>query len=1136
VRRITLLAALAVAVGLAGTADGAVKPILESLGVPAISQLRPSPVVVTPPTAERRTRVIVTLDPPPLAELMPSPAFIGGAPRRKIDFRSPLMESALTHIEAAQRVAIARIHEAVPGAIVSRRFQVLVDGITVSVPYDRLPQVLNLPFVQSVYPSLRYTLDLNKSTSVIGAPQLSAATGDRGQGVKIAIVDDGIDEHHPFLDPAGYSYPPGFPKGITGSTTPKVIVARGFPGPRANGAPLDRDTSFHGTFVAGVVAGDAGTNAPASDPGQCGRANGGCHPAVDGLSGVAPRAWLGNYRVFNTPLPFGGCCVANSPEIVAAFEAAVKDGMDIINFSGGGPQIDPSRDILMQAITNVVRAGVLPVISAGNDRDFFGLGTVGSPSTAPEAMSVAADTNAHVFGEELIPKSPSLGAMPFAPAGGDIPASWETSDQKLVDVGSIKVNGQPVDRLLCSASPALPPGSLRGEIALVTRGGCTFSTKASRAGQAGAIGLVVADDQPGDPSGTPVFLGLDGGVISELDGARLRAALASSGGVATVRFDRGENEIPTTWAGTPASYSAGGLTPFGHLLKPDISAPGSQIISSTLPEFAGDQYAVLDGTSFSAPHISGAAALLLERHPTWGPMQLKSALMSTAGPALGDATGTAEAPVLVEGAGLARVGTADNPLVFTDPQSLSFGDLDAAAGSTSQTIPVTVTDAGNGAGTWDVELQPQSVSSGATVDAAPVTLAPGGSALLQVVARASSGAAEGVDYGFLLLRRGSDVRRIPYAFSVGHSKLASEQVVPLKTNQSGDTRVGQDLVQAYRWPTAPFSVAGLFGADTTLVEDGKEHVYSLALTKKVANAGVVVLPAPRVGAPIESLLTAPIAPFFLHALDENTVLGYAGTPINANGDMPDFLFGLGVAGADFPAVGTYYVVVDSGHDPFTGKSTAGPYVLHSWVNDVTPPRVQFLTTRVSAGYPTFVVKVTDSGSGVDGFSIQLLLTRRPQLGASSFDPATGIAVLQLPRSAIAFQPGPQFVKLVASDYQESKNVDTEGENPFPNTTVKGARVQVVSGPAVTWIMPNRGACLAKRTKLLVVANDDASISSVGFFDGARQIGRVRKNTAGLFALTWNTAGRRRGPHVLTAVASDTRGREDRASRPVRICG
>src|SRR5207247_10226119 len=126
---------------------------------------------------------------------------------------------------------------------------------------------------------------------------------------------------------------------------------------------------------------------------------------------------------------------------------------------------------------------------------------------------------------------------------------------------------------------------------------------------------------------------------------------------------------------------------------------------------------------------------------------------------------------------------------------------------------------------------------------------------------------------------------------------------------------------------------------------------------------VVALPVQRIDAPIESLVTAPIHPYFLYALDENTVLGYAGTPVNANGSMPDFLFGLGVAGADFPEVGRYYVVVDSARDPFTGKSTARPYVLHSWVNDVKPPRVTFITTRVSAGRPNLVVKVTDAGAG-----------------------------------------------------------------------------------------------------------------------------------------------------------------------------
>ena len=114
--------------------------------------------------------------------------------------------------------------------------------------------------------------------------------------------------------------------------------------------------------------------------------------------------------------------------------------------------------------------------------------------------------------------------------------------------------------------------------------------------------MVIAENRPGDPA-APFFTEVAGGSISDLDGARVRAAAAGAGGAVTVRFNRDALEVPTTWAGVPTSFSAGGLTPFGHALKPDVMAPGAQVLSSTLPEFAGDQFAVLDGTSFSAPHV-----------------------------------------------------------------------------------------------------------------------------------------------------------------------------------------------------------------------------------------------------------------------------------------------------------------------------------------------------------------------------------------------------------------------------------------------------------------------------------------------------------------------------------------------------
>src|SRR5207244_4559394 len=115
--------------------------------------------------------------------------------------------------------------------------------------------------------------------------------------------------------------------------------------------------------------------------------------------GVGPRAWIGNYRVFNVPTPIGH--IANTPEIAAAFESAVSDGMDVINFSGGGAETEPANDAMIEVIHNVAAAGVVPVISAGNDRDDFGMGSVGSPGTAPDAITVAAVSNTHVFAPVL---------------------------------------------------------------------------------------------------------------------------------------------------------------------------------------------------------------------------------------------------------------------------------------------------------------------------------------------------------------------------------------------------------------------------------------------------------------------------------------------------------------------------------------------------------------------------------------------------------------------------------------------------------------------------------------------------------------------------------------------------------------
>ncbi len=242
--------------------------------------------------------------------------------------------------------------------------------------------------------------------------------------------------------------------------------------------------------------------------------------------------------MFTVPTPIGH--VANTPEIIAAFEAAVADGMDVINFSGGGPQVEPANDALIQAIHNVAAAGVVPVIAAGNDRDDFGTGSAGSPGTAPDAISVAAVSNTHVFSPALDVTAP---ARPRHPQGNPVPRSgrnrrpgrsWGSQNQTLVDVGSIVgTDGKPVEPppLRRRLRPDVDEGHAaralaRREDRARERGLCPFVTKADQAKAAGAIGIILSDNRQGEANGIPVQMAIPGGMIANLDGDHLRAAMA----------------------------------------------------------------------------------------------------------------------------------------------------------------------------------------------------------------------------------------------------------------------------------------------------------------------------------------------------------------------------------------------------------------------------------------------------------------------------------------------------------------------------------------------------------------------------------------------------------------------------------
>ena len=168
--------------------------------------------------------------------------------------------------------------------------------------------------------------------------------------------------------------------------------------------------------------------------------------------------------------------------------------------------------------------------------------------------------------------------------------------------------------------------------------------------------------------------------------------------------------------------------------------------------------------------------------------------------------------------------------------------------------------------------------------------------------------------------------------------------------------------------------------------------------------------------------------------------------------------------------------------------------------------------------------------------LSLLLSYRSGIvAASAYDVSSGLAIFVLPRSAPRLNRGRTALLLMASDYQESKNVSTFGRNIMPNTRFRFFGVRAVRGTTISWLLPERGACVRGRVPLLVVAGSTGRISSVRFFDGRRRIGTDRSGSAGLYSATWAAQRARRGRHVLRAVVTTRGGRRVAASRPVRVC-
>src|SRR6266436_5559169 len=357
-----------------------------------------------------------------------------------------------------------------------------------------------------------YSPNLSQSHFIINADPAWIAAGGRavaGAGIKIGDIDTGIDNAHPFFDPTGFSYPPGFPKCDAADSnshhqdqdckyvSQKVIVAKVFYN-KNNQTNFDAQAiQDHGTHTAGIAAGIFNPSLNAVVHGVM----------IDGMSGIAPGAWLGNYNVFP-----GSVTNARSEDILNAVDAAVADGMDVLNLSLGG-SYHGNNDLLSIGLDNAVDAGLSVAVAAGNSGP--GQGTVESPGRARKVITVGASTNQHFVGQPFT--YPAGGGTTIGAAVGDFPA-LPTGSYNLFDTNS-------------TSCTSVDPGA-SGKLAIINRGGCTFSTKVRNAIAAGAVGVLVINNVAGDPTAMAKD-GLGGDdlpavMIGKNEGAALRASGATT--------------------------------------------------------------------------------------------------------------------------------------------------------------------------------------------------------------------------------------------------------------------------------------------------------------------------------------------------------------------------------------------------------------------------------------------------------------------------------------------------------------------------------------------------------------------------------------------------------------------------------
>jgi subtilisin family serine protease len=611
----------------------------------------------------------------------------------------------------------------------------VVNAFIVDIPDEKAAQLASIPGVARVHPVRRFKPLLDQALPLHRIPEAWQQVGlaNAGLGMKIGIIDTGIDADHAGFQDASLPIPSGFPRANTDSdlifTNHKVIVARSYPDlyDTPDPDPSARDHVGHGTATAMAAAGVASTGPLAA------------------ISGVAPRAYLGSYKVFGSP---GVNDSATDASILKAIDDAVADGMDVISMSLG--TLEATRlddDIEVAALERAAALGIVIVVAAGNDGPEPN--TIGSPGTAPSVITVGATKNGRVFGASAA----VAGADPVLAVPGSGFNSAAPISGPLASVAGIDQDG-----LACLP---LPTGSLTGRIAFILRGDCTFETKLFNAQRAGATAALVYTYQT-DPDPFTMSVGtapLPASMIGYDAGTAIAGRLAQESGLsATLTFTVG-----------PVLVSRDGLVGFSSQgpnvdlnVKPDMAAVGTNFYTAAQKSdprgalFDPTGFGLTQGTSFSTPLVAGAAALLKAARPGLTAAQYRSLLINTAAANSGTVQQT--------GAGMLDMSAAIRGTAAAYPTSLSF---QAGGGDPNVSRSLSISNVGTSSTVFQLSAVPAGGGPAPAIGTDSITLDPGASAQVGVTFSGSS-LAPGAYEGFI---RVSDTAtglemHVPYWYAV----------------------------------------------------------------------------------------------------------------------------------------------------------------------------------------------------------------------------------------------------------------------------------------------------------------------------------------------------------------------------------